>query len=311
MPILILDEQTKDWKEISRKEKNSMPIEERKKTLFLAQKLKEKLDFAIEQQNRDNDVVGIIAGDEGSGKSAIAGNCMRYVSKDTFNPKKQLIGSDYDDAIDKIKDIHSKGALMFDEGVVFFLSTEIMKRESRDLHKIFSIFRQKNLFVLIILPSYFRLGTYWAIDRSNFLIRTYLKNGKRDRFAYYGEKTKEKLYRIGKKMNNYQAIQPNFRGRFEPCSTLESQEYKVFKLKTLTNSLKVAKKKKVITASEGKQRYMKELINKNPEISSNELSKILGITYRWVHKIRTDTKDSLIHNSPTIQQELLRKSLNL
>jgi ABC-type dipeptide/oligopeptide/nickel transport system ATPase component len=276
MPYLRFDKKEKKWDVIESSEKLETD-------LFLAQGIKNKLDFAKKQKEKNNDIVGIVCGDEGSGKSSIAGNMMRYMCDDTFNPIEDMIGSDEEDAYNKLQNVKHGGNLMFDEGNIFFLSTETMKRQHRDLHKIFSIFRQKNLFVLIVLPSFFRLGTYFALDRSKFLIRTYLdNNGERGCFAYYGNKVKNRLYRIGKKMHDYQIIQPNFRGRFKQCLQLESEEYTKFKLETLKKSFSIANRKKVKTKKEMQQDYKTELIRKNLDTPSKELANILKLTQRSI-----------------------------
>lgn len=278
--------QDENWKQIAEEEKNLLPEQQREKVLYIDGKLKKKLDFALSQQEKNNDVVAIISGDEGSGKSSLAGNVMRYISKDKFNPQTDMVGSDYDEGLDKIINIQDKGWLMFDEGNMFFLSTEVMKKESRDLHKIFSIFRQKCLFVLIVLPSFFRLGSYFALDRSRFLIRTYLKKGKRGFFAYHGTKNKAKLWYSGKKDYNVHAVTPNFRGIFNPCIALENPEYKKFKLKTLTKSLEIAKKKKQPTKWEIEKDFQLNIIKNNPDTPSKELAKMLGLTYRRINQLR-------------------------
>lgn len=285
MPYLRFDKKEKKWNVIESSEKLETD-------LFLAQGIKNKLDFAKKQKEKNNDIVGIVCGDEGSGKSSMAGNMMRYMCDDTFNPIEDMIGSDEEDAYNKLQNVKHSGNLMFDEGNIFFLSTETMKRQHRDLHKIFSIFRQKNLFVLIVLPSFFRLGTYFALDRSKFLIRTYLdNNGERGCFAYYGNKVKNRLYRIGKKMHDYQIIQPNFRGRFKQCLQLESEEYTKFKLETLKKSFSIANRKKVKTKYEIQNDYKKDLIRKNMDKPAKELGPILGITNRRVDMIKQQLRD--------------------
>jgi ABC-type dipeptide/oligopeptide/nickel transport system ATPase component len=276
MPYLRFNKEENEWKQIDSKEKIDTD-------LYLDGLLKEKLDFAKQQKAKNNDVVGIVCGDEGSGKSTHAGNMMRYMCDDTFNPIEDMIGSDEEDAYNKLQNVKHGGNLMFDEGNIFFLSTETMKRQHRDLHKIFSIFRQKNLFVLIVLPSFFRLGTYFALDRSKFLIRTYPDlDGDRGRFEYYGDILKGKLYRFGKKMHDYQVVQPNFRGRFKQCLQLESEEYKKFKLETLKKSFSIANRKKVKTKKEMQQDYKTELIRKNLDTPSKELASILKLTQRSI-----------------------------
>jgi len=284
--LLRFDKDKKEWIQVSKEERIETD-------LYLDGKLKLKLDLAKKDIKRNNDVIGVVAGMEGSGKSSCAGNIMRYMTNDEFDPNKQMIGSDLNDAIDKITKAPIGGSLMFDEGNVFFLSTETMKREHRDLHKIFSIFRQKNLFVLIVLPSIFRLGTYFALDRSKFLIRTYMKDGKRGSFAFHGKKSKDKLYRYGKKEHNPQAVKPTFRGRFTACSTLENEKYKAFKLQTLNKAILEAKvnKKKQKTPIQSKRDRNKEIISNNPDLTSKELGKLLGLDDSQIRRIRRQMKD--------------------
>ena len=285
MVLLRFNKKDKEWKEI--------PQEKRKEhDLYLDGKLKNKLDFAKRHRKRNNDVIGIVEGKEGSGKSSLAGNIMRYVTNDSFDPTKDMIGSDYEDAINKIDKVKNSGHLMFDEGNVFFLSTETIKREHRDLHKLFSIFRQKNLFVLIVLPSFFRLGTYFALDRSNFMVRTYLKNGKRGYLGYYGEKTKANLYKKGKAKYDIHVVEPNFRGRFTKCYLLETKEYHDFKISTLKQSFVVARAplRKKKSAAEIKREVMYKLIEDNPELTSPKLSLIIGMDDSRIRAIRREMK---------------------
>lgn len=291
MVLLIIDEKTKDWKQISEEEKKKLPEEQQEKVLYLDGKYKKKLDFSLSQRDKDNDAIGIFVGKEGSGKSSLAGNTMRYISKDNFNPMEHLIGSDYEDGIEKINKTPNKGFLMFDEGNVFFLSTDVMKKEARDFHKIFSIFRQKNLFVVICLPSFFRLSSYFALDRSDFLCKTYLKKGKRGCFAYYGTKRKTQLYYKGREIHNMNAVPPTFRGKFTKCISLENPEYKKFKLKTLEQSIQVAKEPKRMTPTQAKAAYVKEVVHKNIDVKAKELAKILGYSISMIKKIKQDIRE--------------------
>ena len=292
MVLLIIDPKTKDWKQITEEEKKQLPEEEREKVLYIDGKYKKRLDFSQSQRKKDNDAVCLFVGKEGSGKSTLSANTMRYISKDTFDPLKHMIGSDYEDGVKKISECPKGGFLMFDEGNVFFLSTDVMKREARDLHKIFSIFRQKNLFVAIALPSFFRLNSYFALDRSDFLCKTYIKKGNRGFFAYYGTKKKAQLYYKGRDTHNNNAVSPAFRGRFNKCCVLENPEYKKFKLKTLEESIKIAKAPRKMSPTEAKRAYIKQVASNNAEVSSPELGKILGVSDRLIRKIRQEIRET-------------------
>jgi len=285
MVLLTIDKTTNKWKQITVDEKKQLPEAEQARVLYIDGELQKRLNFAKKQIAMNNDCIGIVSGGEGTGKSSLAGNIMRYISEDKFDPRKQLIGADYQEALEKLQEVEDNGWLMFDEGNAFFLSTETMSREHRDLHKVFSIFRQKRLFVLIILPSFFRLGSYFANDRSKFMIRTYLNDGKRGFFAYYGEKRKNKAYKLCRKDHDYALVKPNFRGRFHQCISLEDKKYKDFKLKTLNEAFNKAREVHK-TPTQIKREVMQELIVSNPELSSIELSKVLKLADSTIRNIR-------------------------
>jgi len=287
MVLLRFKKSKKCWDIINKKEKQEGD-------LYLDGELRKKLDFAKQQQKKNNDVVGILSGDEGSGKTALGGNIMRYMTDDKFNPEEDLIGAeDNEFVMDKLEKIPKAGGIMFDEGNTYFLSTETMRREQRELHKLFSIFRQKNLFVLIVAPSFFRLNTYFALDRSRFHIRTYIRKGERGFFAYFGDAKKQKLYGIGKKNHNYDATPPNFRGRFTKCYALETPEYISYKEKSLRDTFASFKKEKIKIPTEFmiKQKLIDELITNNQDIKTKEIASILNLTNQRVNQIKSKMKN--------------------
>lgn len=293
MVLLRFNKENSEWDILTKEQKAELPEDVQEKEVFyLDGFLKEKCDFAKKQKARNNDVVGICVGDEGSGKSTIAGNVMRYMCEDEFEPTLHMIGDDDDGGIDKLDKLPQGGNAVFDEGNRFFLSIETMKKEQRNLHKIFSIFRQKNLFILIVLPSFFRLGSYFALDRSRFMLRTYLRDGERSFFEYYGNQRKDKLYRIGKKLHDYSCVSPTFRGRFTKCLQLESKEYKDFKLKTLRSAIESTKpQNKPKSEHELKQQLIKDLIANNSDKTTAELGSLLDVTPRRIRQIRADMQD--------------------
>jgi len=254
---------------------------------YLDKRLKNRLDFAKKQQSKDFDAIGLVAGGEGSGKSTLAGNVMRYMTNDEFKPEDII--KDHEDARNILQKIKVGGGIMFDEGYLLFSSTEVMQKAQRDLVKIFSIIRQKRLFCLIVSPSFFRLNSYFALDRSKFLIRVYLgKTGERGFFAYYGDKKKNKLYRAGKKEHDYSVVAPTIRGRFGKCALLENESYKKVKRETLEASFKIANEKKRKTEHQIRKEYERQLIKNNSYLSSKQLADIVGLTERRIRQIKKE-----------------------
>lgn len=291
MVILRFNKTSNEWDEIQQEDKQDGDI-------YLDGKLRKCLDHYKKQQNQDNDKLLVIEGSEGSGKSSQMGNILEYMSKGEFDPAKDLIGANYLDGLEKIQNAKQGGYLGFDEGNAFFMASETVKKEHRSFHKIFSIFRQKNLFVVICLPSFFRLGTYFALDRSDGLIRTYLKDGKRGFFAFYGKSLKDKLYRIGKKTYDVNCVSPNFRGRFTKCVKMENKEYKSFKSETLSTEIEKAKSGCVKPKTEWqiKKQRDRELIEKNMDYSAKSLGDILGVTERRVQQIQKEIREGISSN---------------
>lgn len=286
--MLRFNKERKQWDIIPAKEKQ-------KGDFYLDGKEKKCLDHFKKQQQNNNDTLIPIVGPEGSGKGAKMGHILRYISDDKFDPKKDLIGADYVDGLTKIKNVKKMGWLGFDEFVSFGLGSETMKKEARDLHKIFSIFRQKNLFVVICLPSFFRLQSYYALDRSDALFSTYIKNGKRGFFSFYGKKTKDKLYRFGKKTHNMEAVKPTFRGRFTKCDLMETEDYFSFKESTLDLEIDKAmnNNKKPKTEWEIKKQMELDMVGKNMKTPAIELSKLFGMTERRIYQLKKQIREEI------------------
>ena len=60
------------------------------------------------------------------------------------------------------------------------------------------------------------------------------KDYTRGRFAYYNKERKKNLYILGKKFYDYRKPKPNFRGRFTNYYVVDEQQYRLKKLKALS-----------------------------------------------------------------------------
>jgi len=76
--------------------------------------------------------------------------------------------------------------------------------------------RQKNLFVIMVLPTFFMLDKYAAIFRAKALIHVYENKGIRGYFRLYNSRLKKLLYLHGKKDYSYshKFVRTRFTGRF-------------------------------------------------------------------------------------------------
>ena len=96
----------------------------------------------------------------------------------------------------------------------------------RGLRRKLSTCRSKNLYILILYPSFHELPKGISIFRSNFLIHVYDDMGERGHYAVFGDREKKVLYVDGRKYLDYSVISPNFHGTFKKFYTLDEKAYK-------------------------------------------------------------------------------------
>lgn len=203
--------------------------------------LKENLDVCGEKIVDDMDFIFLVSGNGTvrNGKSAIAQQMAKF-----FQHKvKEYHDIDNDFTVDNIvfkgRNLIKKGlriprysALVLDEGddLTEGYWEDIAKKMRKFLRKC----GQKNLFLVLILPDFFELPKSFALTRTNALVNVKFK-GKFERgyFDFFNKKKKKMLYIKGKRYQNYQAVKPNFKGRFPNLYTVDEKEYRKKKIKDM------------------------------------------------------------------------------
>jgi hypothetical protein len=205
--------------------------------LYLDGYLKTKLDNVKDIIKKNWDCVILIDGKERAGKSTLGFCCAWYLSdgKMTINN----LAKNTDDAIAKIQTLPDKSVLFIDEGSLSFSSKDAMRTEQKKIMKILDVVGQKNLTIIIVLPSFFELNKSIACRRSKFLLHVYTDEQlERGRFTYFGEKKKRMLYEVGKKnYGSYDYPEADFIGRFTDFKTPFFEEYLKLKRDTLMIAL--------------------------------------------------------------------------
>jgi hypothetical protein len=192
--------------------------------------LKTNLDTAKKIAAKDWDMVFLVDGSEGSGKSILTQQVCYYLTPTfniTFKPEE------FEQAIDEAERFTG---VIYDEAMTGLSSRAAMTRINRALVNKLAEIRQKNLFVFIVLPTFFDLDKYVALWRSRALLHVYTgENFERGYFAFYNIDRKKDLYINGKKFYSYHKPRPNFTGRFTNHYCVDEQEYRREKLKSLYN----------------------------------------------------------------------------
>lgn len=194
--------------------------------------LQSNLDISKEVIKKDWDMVFIVDGGEGSGKSTLAMQMAKYCDPTLTLDRVVFTPSELRKAIieaDKFQ------AVIYDEAYTGLSSRATMSLINRTLISMLAEIRQKNLFVFVVMPTYFDLDKYVALWRSRVLIHVYTRNYQRGYFAFYNYDKKKMLYVLGKKYYSYGKPKANFIGRFTKYYVVNAKAYLKKKKESLLN----------------------------------------------------------------------------
>ena len=181
---------------------------------------------------KDWDWVVLIDGIEGGGKSVLAQQMAYEVDNTLSLDRITFTPETFKSAV---KNANKYQSVIYDEAYTGLSSRGTMSDINKTLVQMLAEIRQKNLFIFIVMPTFFDLDRYVAIWRSKGLIHVYTDNEyERGRFAFYNKDRKKLLYILGKKFYDYNKPRANFRGRFTNYYVVDEVEYRAKKLKALS-----------------------------------------------------------------------------
>ena len=131
--------------------------------------------------------------------------------------------------------------IVYDEGFTGLSSRASLSEINRLMVGLLMEMRQKNLFIIIVMPTIFLLDRYVVLFRAKGLFHIYTKQGKRGRWTYFNNKNKKLLYILGKKLISYANPKSKFRGRFLNQYTINEEEYRKKKSRALADKSRSTK----------------------------------------------------------------------
>lgn len=241
-------------------------------TFFIDNILKPKLDKKVfpDLNRKDKDVVFGVDGKERSGKSVFA-MCLGAYSSSVLGTPFDLsnVCMTPEEFRNKVQSAPKKSVVIYDEAHRGMGSRRALSEINNMLIDLMMEMGQKNLFVLIVMPTFFMLDRYPALYRIRGLFHIYEHKGSRGYWAYFNEKKKKKLYLLGKKLFDYNCIKwGHLRGRFFNQYPLNETEYRLKKEKAFKDKPRITKAE-VFVEQRNKLLY---LIHKEMELSSYALS---------------------------------------
>lgn len=237
---------------------------------------------------KDKDKNIVIDGREGSGKSVLAQQLAAELDPD-FNIDKIAFNSDQ--FISLVKDPKRKkgDCIVLDEAFNAANSRASMSSVNKAMIGVATEMRQLNLFIIIVLPSFFDLDRYFAVWRCDVLLHVYFnKKGDRGNYIIFPFHTKKNLYIKGKKMYNYNVI----KSPYPVCSFAKG--YVVDELDYRTKKAEAFRIRKISQREEmWKERFEKSLflIKDELKLTDQEIADKLGLTKKIIAHTRERAKD--------------------
>lgn len=220
-------EETKDEKkEVGEGEEISVG----KHQYYMDNTLKHILDACKKLVKRDWDMIFIVDGFEGIGKSILAQQLAYYVDP-TFNLDRIVFQPN--EFINAVKKAEKFQAIVYDEAFAGLSARTYFSQTNKALVSMLMQIRQKNLFIFIVCPTFFELDKYVAIWRSRGLFHLYAPKDnpfERGHFMFFSQNKKKLLWQMGKKLYSYAKPPSDFIGRFTNYYVVDEQEYRKKKL---------------------------------------------------------------------------------
>lgn len=268
------------------------PKTKKEVSYFLEPWIKKSFDKKVipDLEKKDKDCVITIDGKEGSGKSWLGLQWCKYIDPSFNLDRVTFTPEEFREAIYKAK----KGqAVMFDEAFVGFSSRAALSGVNKTLISLMMQVRQKNLFVVIVLPTIFLLDKYISLFRTRVLAHVYENKGRRGFFRIYSS-TKKRYLIMDKKARTYSyGIRSKKKGRFYGVFALgdsnEEKKYRDRKIKALQMAEKAPMTSSIVKYREQRD-LMMYILRKQLNLPYRQLETLLNsfdfeISYRQIASI--------------------------
>lgn len=186
--------------------------------------------FVNQVLKKDRDKHLLVDGREGSGKSMLAMQLAKAMDPN-FNIDKIAFNADQFEKLVKDPKRKKGDCILLDEAFSSASARSSLSHINKAMITVATEMRQLNLFVIIVLPSFFDLDRYFAIWRCDTLFHVYFnKKGERGQYIIFPFRKKLKLYMKGKKMYNYNVV----KSPYPACSftkqwVVDEQQYRLRK----------------------------------------------------------------------------------
>jgi energy-coupling factor transporter ATP-binding protein EcfA2 len=232
---------------------------------------------------RDKDKVIVVDGREGCGKSVLAQQLASHLDPE-FNINKIAFNAEQFMSMIKSPDRKKGDCIILDEAFLASNARSSLSQVNKAMVGLATEMRQLNLFVIIVLPTYFDLDRYFAIWRTDMLLHVFFnKEGDRGFYYAYNHEKKKSLYLKGKKFYNYNMVKTGLPVcRFRKGYVVDEEEYRKKKAEAFRENKGMTK-----LEQRYKDRCYKLVVylHKEKGLEYEEIGNIIGLKYEGIKSI--------------------------
>lgn len=190
--------------------------------------------------NKDRDFVAVYDGEEGVGKSVLAMQHAKILDP-SFCLERVVFTAEQFIKMIRSGNMKKGQAIVLDEAFSSANSRASLSEVNRSMIALATEMRQKNLFVLLVLPTFFDLDRYFALWRCRALFHVYFTPNEDRHYIVFDKATKKLLYLNGKKRYDYTKPKAPFPpSEFFNQYVVDEKEYRAkkaeaFKGRTVSN----------------------------------------------------------------------------
>lgn len=183
--------------------------------------LEKERDSIVKQ---DRDLIIAIDGRERTGKSVLAQQICKMMDPSFTHDRMCQTTTEF---INKADNLNKGQAICFDEAYTGLSSRSSRSKENRQLVNFFIKCGQKNLIIVIVLPTIRELDPYPRDHRITALLHVYTKEGKRGRWVFFNRHNLNLLLDYQKKFKyRYDFPRTRMLGRFSNQYVIDEEEYR-------------------------------------------------------------------------------------
>ena len=185
--------------------------------------LHDNLNFMKQAAYEDDDFVLLVDGMERSGKSVMALQ-IAYFLDPKFSVDNIVYG--VEEFQEKVINAEQYSCIVWDEAFRGLSKRQAISKVNKKVIETLMEIGQKNLFIIIVLPTFFELDKYAALHRCKCLIHIHRNNKyKRGYFKFYSYKKMKDMYMEGRPKYSY-CRKADFFGRFTHAYPIDEQAYR-------------------------------------------------------------------------------------